>query len=165
MHGRGLDEREHHEHADDQGPAGLAVDREGTDKDGRIDFDQPGRLIGNWFLDVSPALVDGSPGGWDGELAFAYDCQHPSKIVIAIGGSLALMGKWSIPSDAPDPASIGVAQGLVTYPLWSPFDPIQVGTMLVQLTDESHLKVEVFQGVPGPGVVLAFDGNAQVYAR
>lgn len=141
------------------------VDREGADKDGRIDFDLPGRLIGNWFLDASPPAVDGSPAGWDRELAFAYDCQHPSKVLISIGGTLALMGKWGIPADAPDPATIGVTQGLVVYPLWAPFDPIRVGTMLVQLTDDSHLKVQVFPGNPGPGEALAFDGNARIYAR
>lgn len=141
------------------------VDREGLDKDSRIDFDLPGRLIGNWFQDVSPPAVDGQPGGWERELAFAYDCQHPSKVLIAIGGTLPLMGKWAIPADAPDPATIGVSQGLVIYPLWSPFDPTRVGTMLVQLVDESHLKVQVFTGIPGAGEVLAFDGNALIYAR
>lgn len=140
------------------------VDREGPDKDGRIDFDLPARLIGNWFLDVTPPVTDG-PSGWGRELAFAYDCQHPSKILISIGGTLPLMGKWAIPTDAPDPADIGVAQGLVVYPLWSPFDPIRVGTMLVQLTDASHIKVQVFTGVPAPGDVLTFDGTALIYAR
>lgn len=144
------------------------VDREGADKDGRIDFDLPGRLIGNWFLDVTPPLVDGTPAGWEGELAFAYDCQHPSRILIAIGGTLPLMGKWHLSSDglptagAPDPATVGVAQGVVKYTLWNPFDHFRVGTMLVQLTDESHLKVEVF---PGTAEVSAFDLNAKIYAR
>jgi hypothetical protein len=141
------------------------VDREGADKDGRIDYDLPGRLIGNWFLDATPPLVDGQPGGWEGELAFAYDCQHPAKVLIAIGGTLPLMGKWAIQAGAPDPASIWVAQGLVRYELWSPFDPIRVGTLLAQLMDDSHLRVQVFVGVPGPGEALAFDANARLYAR
>ena len=141
------------------------VDREGADKDSRIDFDVAGRLVGNWFLDTTPAVVDGSAAGWACELTFAYDCQHPSKVLIGIGGTLELMGKWVIPADSPDPATIGVAQGLVAYPLWSPFDPVRTGTMLVQLLDATHLKVEVFLGAPRPGEALAFDGNAKLYAR
>ena len=68
------------------------VDREGNDKDGRIDIDMKGRLVGNWFLDGSTFYTDG-PDGWDKELSFAYDIQHPSKVLVSIGGTLGVNRK------------------------------------------------------------------------
>jgi hypothetical protein len=74
------------------------VDREGTDKDGRIDIDVVDRLAGSWFLDGSIFCTDG-PGGWDKELSFAFDIQHPARVLVSIGGTLGLTGKWGIPND------------------------------------------------------------------
>ena len=139
------------------------VDREGADKDGRIDIDIPGRLTGNWFLDGTTLYTDG-PDGWDKELSFAFDIQHPSIVLVSIGGTIGLTGKWTIPVDAPLPSQVSVASGKIAYRLYgSQADFTQRGLMIVQMIDETHIKVQVF---PGATVAdAAFDTNAQIYAR
>jgi len=48
------------------------VDREGDDKDGKVNVDVKGKLVGNWFLDGPTFYTDG-PDGWEKELSFAFD--------------------------------------------------------------------------------------------
>lgn len=137
------------------------VEREGSDKDGRIDYDVAGRLIGNWFLDTTPAPTDG-PSGWDKELAFAYECRWPSMPIVSIGGQWPLVDKWTFQKGAPPPETVQVSSGLVVYELWSIYDPIRRGTLLAQLLEPGRLKVQVFEGIPA---TLAFDAGARVYIR
>ena len=142
------------------------VDREGTDKDGQRDIDIPGRLTGNWFLDGTVFYTD-SPNGWDKELSFAFDIQHPSVVLVSIGGTLNMMGKWTLQPGAPLPSQVSVANGKIAYPLYSAggisADPVQRGLMIVQMIDDKHLKVEVFDGLRDKDA--AFDSNAKIYAR
>ena len=86
------------------------VDREGTDKDGRIDIDIPGRLTGNWFLDGTVFYMN-NPDGWDKELSFAFDIQHPSVVLVSIGGTINMLGKWTIAPGTPLPSQVSVANG------------------------------------------------------
>jgi hypothetical protein len=139
------------------------VDRDGSDKDGRIDIDLIGRLVGNWFLD-GPTFVDG-PDTWSKELSFAYDFQHPSIVWVSIGGTLALAGKWGIASDAIDPANVSVSSGKIAYGLLTLHDQVvtQAGLMILEMTDDTHLKIEVFPG--SQDSTAEFDSNAFVYAR
>jgi len=45
------------------------VSRTAEPRGGKIDFDQPGKLVGNWFLEnITDPL-----GGWEKHLAFVYD--------------------------------------------------------------------------------------------
>jgi hypothetical protein len=142
------------------------VDREGTDKDGRIDIDIPGKLVGNWFLDGSVFYMDG-PDGWDKELSFAFDIQHPSVVLVSIGGTLSMVGKWTIQNGAPLPSQVSVANGKVAYQLYSAggiaADATQRALMIVQMMDEKHIKVEVF--ADSKAADAAFDANAKTYAR
>jgi hypothetical protein len=138
------------------------VDREGIDKDGRIDIDVKGSLAGNWFLDGATFYTDG-PNGWNQELSFAYDIQHPTKILVSIGGTLGLTGKWGIASDAPLPSAVSGASGKVAYKLLYTESLTQAGLLIVQMIDADHIKIEVF-----PNSLQAdaeFDGNALHYAR
>jgi len=143
------------------------VDREGTEKDGWVNVDVSGHLSGNWFLDGSTFYTDG-PDGWDKELSFAFDIQHPSTVMVSIGGQIGLVGKWSLQQGAIAPADVSPANGKMAYQLWAvdpnpPHSADQRGLMLVQMTDNTHIKVEVFPGLKAADG--AFDANARMYAR
>jgi hypothetical protein len=139
------------------------VDREGSDKDGRIDIDVAGRLVGTWFLDGSTLYMDG-PDGWDKELSFAFDIQHPATVLISIGGTIGLTGKWVYPSGPPAPSQVTVATGKVAYRLYGSLQNFAPnGLMIVQMMDDTHIKVEVFPG--SIATDAAFDANAKIYAR
>jgi hypothetical protein len=131
------------------------VDREGPDKDGKIDIDIPGKLVGNWFLDGPTFYTDG-PNGWDKELSFAFDIQHPSVVLVSIGGTINMVGKWTIQPGSPLPADVSVAGGISA-------DPNQRGLMIVQMIDNTHIKVETFTDLKASDA--AFDANAKIYAR
>lgn len=138
------------------------VDREGDDKDGKIDIDLEGRLVGNWFLDGVTFYTDG-PSGWDKELSFAYDIQHPSKVLISIGGMLGMTGKWAIASDAILPSDVSVSGGKVAYKLLYPEGLTQAGLMILQMMDTNHIKVQVFPNSQTSDA--EFDSGALMYAR
>ena len=142
------------------------VDREGTDKDGRIDIDIPGKLTGNWFLD-GPVFYTNNPDGWDKELSFAYDIQHPSVVLVSIGGTIGMVGKWTIGAGAPPPSQVGVSNGKVAYQLYSAGgmnqNPNQLGLMIVQMIDDTHIKIETFPD--SKAADASFTANAKIYAR
>ena len=135
-----------------------------ADRDGRIDFDIPGHLVGDWFdASLPPAQTEG-PTGWPMSVAFVYDYFDPGLVRISIGGTIAGPGVWTIPPDAPRPADVTPASGLVAYRLmytgstWQ-----QSALMLVQLLDPAHLRIEVFAG--DTAGTAAFDANARTYVR
>lgn len=139
------------------------VKRSGSDKDGRIDYDITGRLIGNWFHESVGAVSSDGPSVWPYQLAFVPDSNVPTEQRISISSYLPLPGKWKPQDGAPDFASVGVASGVVAYTLdhWAHGE--RAGVMLVQLIDATHLRVEVFPGsqvTPG-----AFTAAAKTYIR
>jgi hypothetical protein len=155
------------------------VKREGADKDGRIDFDQPGRLVGNWFQEglLEKDSLGGRPEVAAKQLAFAYDVSRPSEARFAIGGGFAPAGLYTPLPGGPDPASVSVSSGLVKYELRKaggqpsaagPSGPgrssARVGVLLVQLVDEQTLKAEFFAD-GSPGEIAGFTGQAIVYKR
>lgn len=91
------------------------VQREGPDKDGRIDLDVPGTLAGNWFREGLPAADSAGPKGWSKSMSFAVDVRKPSQLMIAIGGELSLAGLFT--ADGPAPASVTSASGAAIYTL------------------------------------------------
>ncbi len=150
------------------------VAREGADKHGKIDFDQPGKLAGNWFHNtLSPEESQrGEPGVWARHLAFVYDVRQPKAVRISIGGTVAPAGVYAVPPGAPDPAGVGMGAGLVKYPLLPPpQDPPQagefstpVGILLVQLAGDNQLKVEFFP-TSNPAASAGFTSQAGIYKR
>ncbi len=142
------------------------VDREGPDKDGRIDIDIPGKLTGNWFLD-GPVFYTNNPDGWDKELSFAYDIQHPSVVLVSIGGTIGMVGKWTIGPGAPLPSQVSVASGKVAYQLYGAGgmlqNPFQQGLLIVQMIDDTHIKIETFPDSKASDG--QFTANAKIYAR
>ena len=146
------------------------VQRSGSDLDGKINFDVAGTLSGNWFADDLPVSQssgnDINIGGK--QLAFARDVRFPDRQRVSIGG-FNFTGLFGVPPEAPDFAAINPASGMVTYQLLNTGEPggpagvTQLGLLLVQLTDASHLKVEV---VPDSvSTSASFGSNAKVYIR
>jgi hypothetical protein len=142
------------------------VRRDGNDKDGRIDFDVPGRLTGNWFLDDLPLAESSLPAGWPKQLAFVFDNVQPAQPRISIGGTLAMTGVFGIDPGAPAFDSVSPDSGLVRYrlllggALGAPNGP-PMGTLLVQMLDSSRVRVEA---VPG-SAATSFSAAARVYTR
>ncbi len=154
------------------------VRRQGADKDGKIDFDQPGKLVGNWFLETLPVSdsAQGRPEILAQQLAFVYDAQKPTEIRISIGGTVAPAGLYGVQNAAPDPATVGVDTGLVLYQLSAPKDEAarygQVGpqaysenkVLLVQVVSERRIEVEYVSGRP-TSAIRGFSTNSALFAR
>ncbi|HAH32110.1 MAG TPA: hypothetical protein DCL44_07340 [Elusimicrobia bacterium] len=135
------------------------VPRTGTDKDGRVDYDIPGRLIGNWFLEGS-----GNPADDDAKLAIVYDNFISTKIFVSVGGTLSIgAGKYAVTGNSPDPATVSQDSNKVSYELTDyglPYTPR--GILLVQLVETHKIKIETFPGSTGPE---EFTSNAKYYIR
>jgi hypothetical protein len=143
------------------------VRRDGGDRDGRIDFDQPGRLVGNWFLESLSVPESSQPSAWTKLLAFVADNVRPGEPRISVGGTLALTGTFAVDAGTPSFADVTPASGLVLYRLsFGSSENVQgmmVGTMLVQMTDGAHVRAEI---VAGSGQMLQqFSPASQTYTR
>jgi len=148
------------------------VTRDGTDKDGRIDLDKPGRMVGNWFHE-SLSVEDsarGEPTQSVKQLSFAYDVRDPKAVRVSIGGTVAPRGLYAVLPGTPDPADVAVETGLVRYRLtrlWP--DSLKHadesdGLLLVQLINDRELKVEYFAG-KNESDVSGFSDRSQRYLR
>jgi hypothetical protein len=152
------------------------VVRDSTDKDGRIDYDIAGRLVGNWFLE-GLSVADssrGSPQTWAKQLAFAYDVHQPNARCVSIGGTVAPAGLYRWSAASPDPADISVKSGLVRLVLTisepreadsRPRKPTSaVGILLVQMLTPIRVKVEFFPS-RNEEEKIGFTVSASVYER
>lgn len=114
------------------------VQRIGPDLDGRIDYDIPGRLSGNWFTSDSIPLV------------FAYNTYDPGDVVISVAGGLSRNGLYAIAATDPLPRDVSVASGTVRYTLaGSHMGPgtrtgMPIARMLVRMLDDQRIRVEMF---------------------
>jgi len=126
------------------------VRRLGDDRDGKFDFDQSGRLVGNWFLEGLSPAESALPAGWPKQLAFVYDNYDPAAIRVSIGGTLPLVGAFAVQSGALDPKDVSVGSGKVTYRLLLavPTGPPgrQFGVLIVQMLAAERIRVEVAMG-------------------
>jgi len=138
------------------------VTRSGADKDGRIDFDQPGRLSGNWFLDSLPISESSVLAAGTMQLAFVRDSREPDERRICIGGTLSMAGIYGVAPDDPDPADVSAASGRVEYHL-IPQGISDPGILLVQVIGADAIRVETFPGgTPGS---VAFTSAVRTYRR
>ncbi|MHA1250520.1 MAG: hypothetical protein ACTSRP_11065 [Candidatus Helarchaeota archaeon] len=140
----------------------------GPKNGGRIDYDQPGKLIGTWFLKSwNVDLTQDWLIACRNVLTFVYDNINNSKIVVAIGGNL-MNGEsdmFYIQNNAPDPANISVSSGKIVYHLMDINNGLPLDkTLLVQLIDNDTLKVELFDGTYS-AAELQFTSNAKIYDR
>ena len=135
-----------------------------TDKDGKIAFDIPGKLVGDWFQQgLAPGSESEGPNGWPRTLAFVYDYYDPSLVRISIGGTIGPPGVWAIESTAPKPDAVSPSSGLVSYRLIYLEGNTQYGQMLVQMIDAQTIKVEMWVGQTVNNT--AFDANVFTYIR
>ena len=142
------------------------VRRNGSDKDGRDDYDIAGRLVGGWFLEgLAPGDASVTDAAWPKHLAFVYDMTNPQSIRIAIGGTLSMRGLYGVMDPAQDPATVSTTSGKVTYRLSNPYDPVttQLGLLIVQLIANDTIRVETFATFNAD--TASFDSHASRYTR
>jgi len=155
---------------------------------GKIDYDQPGKLIGNWFRQGSGGYsgANGNNGGryWDGHLSVVPDYISPTSTIVSIGNWTG-DAKQMVVSGAADPAAVTKDTGLVKYELKrlnyvskngmsrgnmyeKDLRPSQnesvEGTILLQVQADEKLKVEKFPG-KSAAQVSGFTAAAQLYER
>ncbi|MBI2665545.1 hypothetical protein HYX12_02925, partial [Candidatus Woesearchaeota archaeon] len=160
---------------------------------GKIDFDIPGKLVGNWFKEgtdyagdrTNPYCGDYLCPYWNGHLAFVYDFVDPSQIRVSIGydAQLENQGPYGIVGNTPDPSMISKDYGKVKYELVSLNDVTEqkgyksqgkalvtensnevLGTVLLQIMDDNHIKMEIFPKKRA-SEVSGFSGKEQIYYR
>ena len=99
---------------------------------GKIDYDIPGRLMGNWFVDDTngyagleqpnvPIKPDQQIGYWNTHLAIAPDPVDPTTIIVSMGWFDGETAQLAVKDINPSPENISVETGLVKYELvdWS----------------------------------------------
>src|SRR3989338_3884184 len=162
---------------------------------GKIDFDVPGKLVGNWFVEgtdyASSKKIEQYCGDylcpyWANHLSFVYDSVEPSQVRVSIGSDMGLggdSGPYGVLGNSPDPKTISVASGIVKYELVKLKDVTAargfksqgkalitentnevLGTLLVSMSDENHLKMEVFAKKKA-NEVAGFSGKEKMYYR
>jgi hypothetical protein len=169
----------------------LGLDeRDASPRWGKIDYDIDGRLVGNWFR-VGTGGYGGNQIGkggdyWAGHLSVVYDGNDPRQVVISFGDYRGQPQQFAVVGNTPDPASVDQASGLIKCELGQiqhyaagtgkPWDAQQylphvttragptVGTILMQLTGQRQLKMEIFAGKTA-SQVIGFDANAELFER
>ncbi len=120
------------------------VTRKAPPRGGKIDYDQPGRLVGNWFLEGR------SPEDDEAQLSFVYDMDNPTQIRIGIGGSLSIPpGLYAVVGNKPDPAEVTPENGTIVYRLVGAPEfsyTERKATLIVQVLEGELIKVEAFEG-------------------
>ena len=143
------------------------VERKAEPRGGEIDFDQPGKLAGNWFIEGAGDYTDQNL--WKKVVAFVYDYLEPSNLRISLSWeTFPPYGElFSVKGNGPDFREVDVNTGEVVYklyPLCTPYSPEQgvYCTLLVKMVDNDRIKLEVFPGdVDNP----SFTENAKYYVR
>jgi hypothetical protein len=156
---------------------------------GKIDYDQDGRLVGNWFK----VGTNGYAGVdrryyWEGHLSIAPDAYVPAHTVFSIGNWSGAAMQFGAKGEILDPANVTPESGLVKIELvrveiydaktggngimgMTPGDPIAYreqdhvyGTVLLQMTGPRTLKLETFPD-KNASEVSGFTGAAWTYGR
>lgn len=155
---------------------------------GKIDYDQPGKLIGTWFRQGSGGYSgsSGNNGGryWDGHLSIVPDYISPDYTIVSTG-NWAGSAKQMVVAGMVDPAKVTKDTGVVMYELrqlnyvtkdgqptqnmyQKDMRPTQDGALqgviALQVMDGEKLKVEIFPGKKA-AQVSGFTSAAQIYER
>ncbi len=163
--------------------------RTAVPKGGKIDYDIDGKLIGNWFVENTGGYVGGqyNPEYWKTHFAFAPNYLDPEHFIISLGSFSGAAKQFGVKGNSPNPAEVGMSNGLVKYELvnynyetpdgqhWDRisfvqnlkaknFDDRVEGVVLVQLIDTRKLKLEVFPNKTANDV-SSFTNNAIIYER
>lgn len=117
------------------------VQRLGPDLDGQINYDKAGTLSGNWFTTSGTA-----------SMSFAFDTYDPARPLISAGVG-TVQGVFGLAPTDPLPAAVTVGTGRVLYTLHRTYSGAAriMGApfwMLVEMTDDTHIRVETFAAAP-----------------
>ncbi len=156
---------------------------------GKIDWDEPGKLIGNWFREGSGGYSGqaGNGGGryWDGHLSIAPDFIDGKTPVVSIGNWEGKAQQFAAKGSF-DPRTVTASSGPVKVELtqlsynrpdgspWFGGSAIKgmkvstsgsaAGTIMFEVQPGEKLKVETFIGKTA-GQVSGFSAAAKMYAR
>lgn len=159
---------------------------------GKIDYDIVGRAIGNWYKVGTGGFGGNTAPGegnnfWSGHLAIVPDALDPTGITISIGDWNGIASQFAVPRDSVNPKEVSVATGAVKYEVYDqdwivtktgiswdrthmqgpvryqPRGPV-LGTVMLQMIDDGHLKLETFPGKSAANV-NAFSETARTYER
>jgi len=142
---------------------------------GKIAYDKQGTLAGNWFLEGTTKITQ-----WSRQLVFVRHELYGDQIMI-VDASPLVDGdgifndgldpySWFVKGNGPEPESITVSSGPVTFEVatwWRVLrydDPLVEGTVLVQLLDSETLQYEWFESKLADDV-SGFTANSRVYKR
>ncbi|HVE80855.1 MAG TPA: hypothetical protein VNA68_01810 [Candidatus Dormibacteraeota bacterium] len=150
---------------------------------GQIDYDIDGKLRGSWFEE---GKTQKDMHDWTIEVSFSPDHYDPSHFMISMGLYDKDAKQFYARGNAPDPATVSPASGLVKYELvqgryvlpdgsqWSQMTLAKgarvqlqshaAGVVLVQMLEGRKLKFEAFPGKTA-AQVSAFTPAAKVYTR
>ncbi|MEM1689682.1 MAG: hypothetical protein QXX33_01470 [Candidatus Hadarchaeales archaeon] len=154
--------------------------REIEPRGGQHDFDEPGKLVGNWILENTLTTCDND--GWKKFVAFVYDLLDPRYLAVSLSAEALppYGGLFRVKGNGPDFREIDVNSGEVVYKLMETLEGVErlaelypdrwfvsqefvvQYTLLVKMIDNERIKLEVFPGdVPNP----TFTENAKYYTR
>ncbi|MBL8159069.1 hypothetical protein JNJ66_01295 [Candidatus Saccharibacteria bacterium] len=155
---------------------------------GKIDWDQPGKLIGNWFREGSGgyAGTNNNQGRyWDAHLSIAPDFIDGVTTIVSIGNwegkAAQLVAKGGFKPETVTPANgpVKVELARISYVLpdgspWYGGAPVKgmtanatgetLGTIMFEVQKGERLKVEKFVGKTA-AQVHGFTAEAQTYTR
>lgn len=156
---------------------------------GKIDHDQPGKLIGNWFVKGSNGYGGTNQSEyWKTHLSFAPDHVDPKGILVSIGDYNGKAAQFAVKNNTPNPAEVSAQDGLVKYELvqieyfkpdgahWDRFSLVKglrmkpgpqaevLGTVLVQVFPDNQIKFEAFPGKTA-SQASGFTDAAKIYER
>lgn len=163
--------------------------RRAEPREGKIDYDQDGKLVGTWFKEGNNGF--GETGGqnptpWRGHLSIVYDSLDPEMVIVSIGDYGGQSQQFAVKGNGPDPAKAGEGAA-VKYELvqidhyrtstgqqWDrsrPYNDLKgrpgsavKGTVLAQLIAPRKLKFEAFPGKTA-SEVSGFTDSAIIYER
>lgn len=92
---------------------------------GKIDYDNDGKLVGNWFKQGTggyagtPSQSNNKPPEryWDGHVSFTYHHVDPATVEISLGNYNGQASQFALLDNAPDPKTITVESGLTKLEL------------------------------------------------
>lgn len=166
--------------------------RQKEPRGGKIDYDIDGKLVGNWFEENTNGYFGKEEyqrmsGYWSTHLSFAYDGLDPSLVIVSVGDYNGEAQQFAVKGNAPDPAEVGIQNGLVKYELvlfgykteegneWNRrnfariskaygYDGQVAGVVLAQMLEGRKIKFEAFPGKKA-AEVSGFTDKARIYER
>jgi hypothetical protein len=149
------------------------IKRNAEPRGGKIDFDEVGKLSGNWIVEGSDVIK--SADSWNYWLAFVYDMYYPESRRISIGVELGktinrLNGLLTQPVEGPEYTDVTASTGPAVYKLADAVEgmnslPTSADikyTLLAQVVAEHKIKVQLFEGNVGNP---SFTDSAMYYTR